>query len=171
MADGIALEGMKLVLDWLPVAYNTGSSIEAREKMLLASSMGSTAFQKGLGMVHSLAHPLSSLFDMHHGLANALMIPPSLEFLERSSLNDEQRGRIEGVLRLFQERNYRKEKLSENFREFCESMGIKPGLSAHGISEHDIEKLGSYAFSDPCHSGNMIPLSESDLKEIYRAAL
>ncbi len=171
MADGIALEGMKLVLDWLPVACKTGNSIEAREKMLLASSMGSTAFQKGLGMVHSLAHPLSSLFGMHHGLANALMIPPSLEFLEKSSLNNDQRGRIDGVRGLFRERNYRGEKLSGCLLEFIQSLGIDPGLSSRGISGEDIERLGAYAFSDPCHSQNMIPLTENDLKEIYRAAL
>ncbi|MBW1898016.1 MAG: iron-containing alcohol dehydrogenase, partial [Deltaproteobacteria bacterium] len=73
MADGIAKEGMELILEWLPKAISDGRDLEARERMLIAAAMGAVAFQKGLGMIHSLAHPLSSRFDIHHGLANALL--------------------------------------------------------------------------------------------------
>jgi hypothetical protein len=75
LAQGVALEGMKLVHDWLPAAYADGGNIEARSQMLAASIMGATAFQKGLGGVHALAHPIGAVFDTHHGLANAILLP------------------------------------------------------------------------------------------------
>lgn len=171
MADGIAIEGMKLILDWLPIAWHSGDSIEAREKMLIASSMGATAFQKGLGMIHSLAHPLSGLFGMHHGLANALMIQPSIEFLENCNLNRDQVGKLTVVRRLLEERDYAGKSLSECLGLFIESFEIQPGLSTYGISGDDIYKLANHAYSDPSHLTNMVPVVESQFKEIYMTAL
>jgi len=80
MADGIALEGMRLVKENLPLAVRSGENLDARAKMLLASTMGATAFQKGLGLVHAIAHPLGGHFDVHHGLANAVMLPYCMRF-------------------------------------------------------------------------------------------
>ena len=80
MADGIALEGMRLINDWLLEAVNNGSNIEARQNMLTAASMGSTAFQKGLGAIHSLSHPVNALNNIHHGLSNAIFMPYVLTF-------------------------------------------------------------------------------------------
>ena len=80
MADGIALEGMRLIKDWLIEAVNNGSNIEARMNMLTAASMGSTAFQKGLGAIHSLSHPVNALNNIHHGLSNAIFMPYVLTF-------------------------------------------------------------------------------------------
>jgi alcohol dehydrogenase class IV len=80
MADGIALEGMSLVNKWLPEAVNNGSNLEARMNMLTAASMGSTAFQKGLGAIHSLSHPVNALNNIHHGLSNAIFMPYVLTF-------------------------------------------------------------------------------------------
>ncbi len=171
MADGIAIEGMKLVLDWLPIAWHKGENIEAREKMQIASSMGATAFQKGLGMIHSLAHPLSGLFGMHHGLANALMLRSSVEFLESSKLNKDQVEKLTVVRRLLEERGYEGKSLSECLELFVESFGIKPGLSTYGISGNDINKLASHAYSDPSHVTNMLPVLELQFKEIYLTAL
>ena len=74
MADGIALEGMKIINEWLLEAVNNGSNIEARQNMLTAASMGSTAFQKGLGAIHSLSHPVNALNNIHHGLSNAIFL-------------------------------------------------------------------------------------------------
>src|SRR5210317_798727 len=80
MADGIALEGMKIINNWLLEAVNNGSNIEARQNMLSAASMGSTAFQKGLGAIHSLSHPVNALNNIHHGLSNAIFMPYVLTF-------------------------------------------------------------------------------------------
>jgi 4-hydroxybutyrate dehydrogenase len=170
MADGIALQGMEIILTWLPKAYSDGTNIEAREKMLIASSMGSIAFQKGLGMVHSLAHPLSSMYDIHHGLANAIMIPDCVDFLERADLSYEQRYRIERVRALFIERDLDRGGLSECCRDFFKSLGVEFGLSRHRVPSSDLEKLSREAFDDPCHSNNMIPVAESDLLRVCQKA-
>ena len=80
MADGIALEGMNLIKKWLIIAVKDGKNLEARSNMLVAASMGSTAFQKGLGAIHSLSHPVNSLFNVHHGLSNAIFMPYVLTY-------------------------------------------------------------------------------------------
>ena len=80
MADGIALEGMRLIDKWLLVAVKDGTNIDARMNMLTAASMGSTAFQKGLGAIHSLSHPVNALNNVHHGLSNAIFMPYVLTF-------------------------------------------------------------------------------------------
>lgn len=170
MADGIALQGMELILAWLPKAYSDGANIEAREKMLIAASMGATAFQKGLGMVHSLAHPLSSMYDIHHGLANALMIPDCVDFLERADLSYEQRYRIERVRALFIERDLDRGSLSECCRDFFKSLGVEFGLSRHRVPSSDLERLSREAFDDPCHTNNMVPVTESDLLSVSQKA-
>jgi 4-hydroxybutyrate dehydrogenase len=170
MADGIALQGMELILIWLPRACSDGTNIEAREKMLIAATMGATAFQKGLGMIHSLAHPLSSMYGIHHGLANALLIPDCVEFLERSDLSYEQRYRIERVRSLFVELDLDRGSLSASCRDFFKSLGVKFGLSRYKVSSSDLERLSSEAFADPCHASNMIPITEGDLLKICQTA-
>src|SRR5258706_6382168 len=80
MADGIAVEGIRLVHDWLPVAYRDGRNMEARTNMLAAATMGAAAFQKGLGAVHSLSHPLGAIYGTHHGLLNGILLPYVLDF-------------------------------------------------------------------------------------------
>ncbi len=171
MADGIALEGMALVLDWLPVACRNGKDLEARERMLLAATMGAVAFQKGLGAIHSLAHPLSSRCGLHHGLANALLLPFGVKFLEEAELNAEQKDRIARVSSLFAERGMEKGSLSESCKSFVQDLGIELGLLSHGVSEDDLEGLCSEAIADPCHPTNMVPVNRDDLLAIYRAAL
>lgn len=171
MADGIALEGMALVLDWLPIAVRDGGDLVARERMLLAASMGATAFQKGLGMIHSLAHPLSTRCGMHHGLANALMLPVGVRFLENADLDDEQKGRIAKVRSMFAERGLDKGSLSESCSGFVRDLGIELGLSARGVAEGDLAGLADEAFGDPCHPYNMVPVDRDDLLAAYRDAL
>ena len=170
MADGIALQGIELILDCLPIAYNKGSNIMARERMQIAATMGATAFQKGLGMIHSLAHPLSGLFGMHHGLAITLMLPDSVDFLEKSDIGREQIRKILKVKSIFAERDLDKGSLALSCRDFFESLGIGFGLSGYNISESDLANASQEAFQDPCHSGNMIPISQNDLLGIYQAA-
>ncbi len=170
MADGIALEGMGLVLDWLPVAVRDGTDLDARERMLLAATMGATAFQKGLGMIHSLAHPLSTRHAIHHGLANAILLPFGVRFLEEADLNEEQADRIARVQSMFVERGLGKESLSESCKSFVDGLGIELGLSSYGVSQEDLAGLGEEALDDPCHPYNMVPVDLDDLLAVYRAA-
>ncbi|MCB1094669.1 MAG: iron-containing alcohol dehydrogenase [Verrucomicrobiae bacterium] len=171
MADGIAQEGIKICLDCLPRCVEDGTDLDARGKMLMAATMGATAFQKGLGMIHSLAHPLSAHFGLHHGLTNALLLPASIEFLEKSDLSDEQRARLAEIQRLFQICGLAGDSLSASCRQWFEKLGIVFGLAQHGIPEGRLDFLAEEAFDDPCHGSNMIPVSRDDLLATYRAAL
>jgi len=171
MADGIAKEGMELILDWLPVAVSDGKNLEAREKMLIAASMGAVAFQKGLGMIHSLAHPLSSRFDTHHGLANALLLPAGVAFLERADLAQSQKERIDRVKAMLSRKGIVQKSLWEGCRAFLERIGIQTGLSGLGIRKEHLEALSREAYEDPCHQNNMIPVDQEDLLSVYREAL
>ncbi|MBN2160212.1 MAG: iron-containing alcohol dehydrogenase [Spirochaetes bacterium] len=171
MADGIALQGMELVLKWLTEACRNGRNIEAREKMQIAASMGAVAFQKGLGMIHSMAHPLSSLYGLHHGLANALVLPDSVLLLEQSSLNVEQIAKIQKVRSIFAECGMGRGSLSESCRAFCDSVGIQMGLSKHDVPSDGIDMLSAEALKDSCHAGNMVPVTINDFKKVLTAAL
>ena len=82
MADGMALEGMRLVAEWLPVAVADGGNLEARSQMLAAAMIGAAAFRKGLGAMHALSHPIGAIYDTHHGLTNAVLMPYVLKFNE-----------------------------------------------------------------------------------------
>jgi 4-hydroxybutyrate dehydrogenase len=171
MADGIALEGIKLCLDCLPRCLENGNDLESRGKMLMAATMGATAFQKGLGMIHSLAHPLSAHFGLHHGLTNALLLPAAIAFLEQSALDAEQGARLATVHGFFQERGLSGDSLSSVSRAWFESLGIEFGLARHGIPVDRLEFLADEAFDDPCHPTNMIPVTREDLLATYRTAL
>jgi 4-hydroxybutyrate dehydrogenase len=171
MADGIALEGLRLILEYLPIVVADGQNIEAREQMLVASMMGATAFQKGLGMVHSLAHPLSAVFDLHHGLSNALVLPFAIEFLENASLNDQQKKRLDKIQQLFTEAGLAKQTLSQSCHAFIASLGINFGLSKQGISKDDLERLSQLAFADGCHQDNLIAVNQQDFYAVYQKAL
>lgn len=169
MADGIAIEGMKLVLDNLATAVKDGSNLEARSKMLLAASMGATAFQKGLGMIHSLAHPLSSECGLHHGLANALMLPMSVAYLEQKELSQDGRARIDAVHKLFQDRGLSKGTLAESCYAYFESLGIKFGLRHYNVKEEQLKTIAHKAMLDVCHQSNMLPMNEAGFLEVLQA--
>jgi 4-hydroxybutyrate dehydrogenase len=171
MADGIALQGMELILTWLPVACKNGANLEAREKMLIASSMGAVAFQKGLGMIHSMAHPLSSLYGLHHGLANALVLPDSILHLEQARLSPEQMAKIQKVRSIFAECGLGRPSLSESCRTFCEQVGIPMGLSKNKVPEDGLAKLSAEALKDGCHGSNMIPVVEGDFLKVLKASM
>lgn len=170
MADGIALQGMELILDNLPLVHKDPGDLEARGKMMMAATMGATAFQKGLGMIHSMAHPLSSECGLHHGLANALVLPTCVEFLEKSDLQKDQRQRLEKVHELFQRRGMGKSTLSASCREFFKSLGIQFHLSNHGVKKEVLPQLIRKAVLDPCHANNMIPVTEKDFEETFSKA-
>jgi alcohol dehydrogenase class IV len=171
MADGIALQGMELVLDWLPEAVNDGHNLDARERMLIAASMGAMAFQKGLGMIHSLAHPLSSRHGLHHGLANALLLPEGLAFLEHAALSQDQSARISRVWSMFEKRQPSADSLARHSQKFIMELGMQPGLAQQGITTADLDLLADEALEDPCHQSNMVSVNRDDLLSVYKAAM
>lgn len=171
MADGIALQGIELALEWLPRAVADGSDLRARERMQLAAAMGATAFQKGLGIVHSLAHPLSSMCATHHGLANALMLPETMKYLEQGSHSRQNTARISKILSIFEERKIAGSGLAESCKDFIMSLGIEMGLAKHGVEEADTKQLSRCAFLDTCHVSSMAAVSESILLDIYTSSL
>ena len=165
MCDGIALQAISLIRDSLVKAVNQ-PDLESRSKMLIASLMGAVAFQKGLGVVHSLAHPLSSLLDTHHGLANAVNIPYGMEFnIEGFEYKFEQMAE---VLKL-------KEKSGPAVVQYLfdlnEKINIPGKLSAIGVKPEHIETLADLALADFAHPNNPKPVSREDFKKLYLKAL
>ena len=160
ICDAIALEGTRLASDHLPRVMENPKDVESRGYMLLSSMMGAMAFQKGLGAAHSLAHPLSTEFGMHHGTANAVVLPWVLEFNLESS-----RERQEALAR-----QCRVSDLIERTRQLNEIGGIKPRLRDYGILEGSLEKLSQKAIEDGCHLSNPRPCTVDDLLRLYRQA-
>ncbi len=170
MADGIALEGIRLILKHLPIAYARGGDLESRGAMQIAAAMGATAFQKGLGMVHSLAHPLSARYNTHHGLANALLLPDAFAFLESKELSAPARAKFARVREIFREAGMDRGGLAESIRAFFTALGVPLGLRQHKVPETDLDMLARDAFEDTCHASNIIPVTREDMLAVYRAA-
>ena len=167
MADGIALEGMKLIFKWLPEAYKNGSNLEARMNMLTAASMGSTAFQKGLGAIHSLSHPVNALNNLHHGLSNAIFMPYVLTF---------NRDVIESKVAKISEYLELKDKSFDGFLKWILDLREKfeiPHKLSSVINEKDlqIDRLSKMALEDPSTNGNPKKLSIEDMKIMYQHSM
>jgi alcohol dehydrogenase class IV len=163
MADGIALEGMSLVNKWLPEVVNNGSNLEARMNMLTAASMGSTAFQKGLGAIHSLSHPVNALNNIHHGLSNAIFMPYVLTF--NKDVIEKKVIKICKYLEL-QDQSF------NGFINWVLDLRKKldmPHTLSEVIDEKDlqIDRLSKMALEDPSTSGNPKKLSKADMKNMY----
>lgn len=165
MCDGIALQGISLIHASLEKAVNH-PDLESRSKMLIASLMGAVAFQKGLGVVHSLAHPLSSLLDTHHGLANAVNIPYGMEFNIRGS--EHKFKQIARVLELEKETG---EEVVRYLFELNEKIHIPRKLSAIGVKSEHIETLSELAMADFAHPNNPKPVTRENFKKLYLKAL
>lgn len=166
MATGIALEGMRLIQAWLPKAVADGSDIEARHHMLVASSMGATAFQRGLGAMHALAHPLGALHDAHHGMLNAILMPYVLQANAQAIAAPMQPlaryldlpepglpGVLAWVLAL------------------RETLGIPHTLREIGIDGADAAQVGEMAVADGSSATNPVPFTAVQYADIYRAAV
>jgi alcohol dehydrogenase class IV len=136
MADGIAVEGMRLVADYLPVAVRDGADIEARSRMLAAASMGAAAFQKGLGAIHSIAHAVGAVYDTHHGLTNAVVMPYVLAF-NRPAI-DERISYLAAVLGLPHDDF---DGFMQWLLAFREGLGIPSSLEALGVDEAGLDVL------------------------------
>jgi alcohol dehydrogenase class IV len=165
MCEGIALEGMFLISQSLEKAVNK-PNLEARSKMLMASLMGAVAFQKGLGVVHSLAHPLSALLDTHHGLANAVNIPYGMRF--NIAGFEEKFQRIAKTLGLKYESG---EAVVQYLFDLNEKIGIPHRLSEIGVKEEHVETLADLAIADFAHPNNPKPVTRENFKQLYFEAL
>jgi alcohol dehydrogenase class IV len=166
LADGIALEGLRLIQEYLPRACANGRDIEARANMLAAASMGATAFQKGLGAVHAIAHPVGSWFDTHHGLTNAVILPYVM-VANRNSIG-EKSAVIARVLNL---RSPNFEGLLQWVLSFREKLGIPHALATIGVNVDNSSVIGREAELDPSAAGNPMPVDASKLEGIFRAAV
>lgn len=162
MADGIALEGMRLIKEWLPIAFADGNDLVARSHMLVASSMGATAFQKGLGAVHALAHPLGALFDAHHGLLNAILLPYIL-VCNRPAIED----KLAHVARCLDLDEYSFDGFFKWLLNFRKELQIPDHLQAIGIDTDQAEQIGRLATQDPSAAGNPVPLSAQQYTEVF----
>ena len=165
MSQGIALEGMRLVKDYLPRAYADGTDLEARAQMMSAASMGATAFQKGLGAIHAMSHPIGAVFNTHHGTTNAVCMPMVLQF-NAPAIAD----RFTQVAAFLG--------IDGGFDGFChfvddlnDALGIPKGLRALGVTEEAIPNLVKGAITDPSCGGNPIELTEENLTGLFKAAL
>ena len=163
MAEGIALEGMRLVKEWLPVAVKDGKNLEARAHMMVASTMGATAFQKGLGAMHSLSHPCSANLNTHHGLTNAVVMPYVLEW-NRAALEDKM-IRLAAFLGL---RKHSFDGVMSWIIELRETIGIPKTLGDLGLRGEHAAAFASQAFNDPSTGGNPLPMTSEKFEELYR---
>ncbi|MEX2234365.1 MAG: iron-containing alcohol dehydrogenase [Cyclobacteriaceae bacterium] len=165
MCEGIALQGIALINDSLVKAV-TNPDMESRSKMLIASLMGAVAFQKGLGVVHSLAHPLSSLLDTHHGLANAVNIPYGMEFNIEGF-----ESKFKQIARTLSLKDETGTGVVKYLFELNSSIQIPHKLNAIGVTTEHIEMLSDLAFADFAHPNNPKPVSREDFRALYSKAL
>jgi alcohol dehydrogenase class IV len=162
MAEGIAVEGMRVIREYLPRAVANGADLEARAHMLVASSMGATAFQKGLGAMHSLSHPCSANLNTHHGLTNAVVMPYVLEW-NRDVLGDKL-ARLAAWLGL-RERSF--EGVLHWVLELRREIGIPDALAALGLEERHAKAFAPQALADPSTGGNPLPMTEQCFERLY----
>jgi len=162
MAEGIAAEGMRLIHDWLPTAVHEGTNVAARSHMLVASSMGATAFQKGLGAMHSLSHPCGANLNTHHGLTNAVVMPYVLVWNRRAI--EDKMVRLAAYLGL----------VSHSFDGFLDwvlrlrdHVGIPDTLAEIGVKEEHAAEFAPQALADPSTGGNPLPMTEQDFRQLY----
>ncbi len=165
LCEGIALEGISLINESLEKAVNN-PDLESRSNMLIASLMGAIAFQKGLGVVHSLAHPLSSLLDTHHGLANAVNIPYGMEFNIEGFENKFRR--IARALELKEETG---EVVVKYLFDLNAKINIPHRLREIGVKQEHIETLSDLAIADFAHPNNPKPVSRENFRQLYLKAL
>ncbi|BAV52771.1 dehydrogenase (plasmid) [Mesorhizobium loti] len=161
MSQGIALEGMRLVKEYLPRAYKDGTDIEARTNMMSAAAMGAVAFQKGLGAIHALSHPIGAVYNTHHGMTNAVVMPMVLKF-NRSAIEDK-------IVRAAAYLD-----ISGGFDGFYDyvlslrhQLGVPENLTAFGVGGDRIDELAAMAIEDPSAGGNPVNLTLSSARRLF----
>ena len=165
LSQGIALEGLRLVKENLPRAYLDGSDLEARAQMLAAASMGAIAFQKGLGAIHALSHPIGARYGTHHGTTNAVVMAAVLEFnrpaiesrIERAAAYLSINGGFDGF--------------ADFVAGLTRQLNIPKRLSELGVTDPDMDWLVKNALADPTTGGNPVPLTSDAVKALYEECL
>ena len=165
MSQGIALEGLRLVKDYLPRAYKDGTDIEARGQMMAAASMGAVAFQKGLGAIHALSHPVGAVYNTHHGTTNAVVMPPVLQF-NRPVVEDRlaMAGAYLGISGGF-------DGFYDYVLELREQLSIPDKMSELGVGTDRIDELAAMAIEDPSCGGNPVELTVENLTELFKQSI
>jgi len=165
MGHGIALEGMRLVKENLPKVYADGSDIEARGHMMAAAAMGAVAFQKGLGAIHAISHPIGALYNTHHGTTNAVVMPAVVAF-NRPAIEEPIRrlanyldiaGGFDGFVQFLVELN--------------RSLNIPANLTALGVVNPDLDALVAAALADPSAGGNPVQLTRENTRQLLQSCL
>jgi alcohol dehydrogenase class IV len=166
MANGIAVEAMRLIKDWLEIAVQDGADLAARSNMLAAASMGAAAFQKGLGAIHSLSHPLGAIYDLHHGTLNAIVMPYVLQF--NRGVIERDIARLAAYLEL----------PSPSFDSFLEwvlalrtSIGIPNTLADVGVGEDRLDELSQMAAEDPSTGTNPVRVGAKDFHRMFEMSI
>lgn len=165
MADGIALKAISMVARNLLTATKDGKNVEARRQMMMASTMGAVAFQKGLGVIHSLAHPLSSVSGLSHGLANALMMPHALAFNSQVVP-----GRVADIAVALGSKDHSAQGAIDVVEELLSKLGLKARLTEVGVKESQIDDLVKNAMTDGCHTTNPRQCTDEDMRSLFKAA-
>jgi alcohol dehydrogenase class IV len=166
MADGVALEGMRLIKEWLPIAVKDGKNLEARSHMMAAATMGATAFQKGLGAIHSLSHPVGAVYDTHHGLTNAVVMPYVMQF-NRQAI-EEKMTRLAAYLGL---KNPGYQAVLDWVLALRKEIGIPHTLKDIGVGTDKLDSLSQEAFNDPSTGGNPVPAGVPEMKQMFIASI
>jgi alcohol dehydrogenase class IV len=166
MAEGIAIEAIRIIAIYLPLAYKDGNNLEARGQMLVAASMGATAFQKGLGSVHSVAHQLGAIYNKQHGLLNAIILPYALK--QNQMVIEDKMKYLSKVLDLNDQGT---DAVINYLMDLRKELNIPHTLKGIQINEDRAFEIGEMAFKDPSTPTNAKPVSSKDLENLFRAAV
>ena len=172
MCDGIALEGVRLIVEALPRAVKNPGDLDARGRMLVGAAMGALAFQKDLGVVHSMAHPLSTICGMHHGLANALCLVAGMNFCARRKPGLYRRVGLACGLDVMACTDGEADCKTVGFVvQFLAGLGMNTKLREHGVKPEQLDALVAQAVDDPCHKTNAVPVTAEDFRALYLEVL
>lgn len=166
MAQGIALEGIRLIKNWLPAAYQNGGDVTARAQMMVASTMGAAAFQKGLGAMHAMSHPCGAVLNTHHGLTNAVVMPYVLAF-NRSAIAD----RMASLARYLNLVGCDFDSVLNWILALRAELDIPATLAEIGVTDDHVPQLAAMAAVDPSVGGNPVPLAVDTLTKLFQDAI
>jgi alcohol dehydrogenase class IV len=166
MADGIAVEGLRIISEHLPRAVRNGNDVEARSRMLAAASMGAAAFQKGLGAVHSISHPVGAIYDTHHGMTNGVVLPYVLVF-NRPAIA----ARMDYLARVLELPGGGFDGVLAWLIDLRKTLFIPNTLGELGVPEDNVEVLAEKALRDPSTGGNPVAMTVEGFRKLIRAAI